>query len=144
MRILNYLAQQNQKLTVAELIEDIKINQKIVNKTMQSQIEECCKKYAGTYLKIADVKSLAIYHIDELKPAGKNIDYQQLYTIKGKIIRFNYNNIHIENLMFFAPHETINESELEEMEIIPEKKYQDYLNQYYEVKDILRNTVDNG
>ena len=143
MRILNFLEQQDKELTVAELIEDIEMNQNIADKVAQAQIKECCDKYADTYLTKGNTKYLRIYHIDELKPAGKNTDYQQLYSIKGKIIRFNTNNVHVEDLMH-VPHETISESELEEMKIISQEKYQNYVSQYFEIKTMLKNTIDNG
>ena len=146
-RILDYIAKYDESLTIEQLKKAIINEQESAKEKELDEIKLVKEKFENTYLKEiynCDLfgKTLKIYSFKGLVRHEKNTDWEFIYYFKSNKISFREGGISYTE---FRPDRSGNGFTIEElntMQIITEKEFNDYQLKYAEIFNKINTVID--
>lgn len=140
------LKKYNGSMTVGELIEKLENEQKEDREAKERSIKRVKEKFKSVYLKRTDNcplfgETLEIYFIEDIVDTSITTNWELIYYIKGKKIQFSKRDISFRDISETMVSDTFSEKELNQMTRITKEEYDQYSNEYEQIKYMLKSLI---
>jgi hypothetical protein len=146
MRLIEKLKQYEPSLTVEELIEKVENEYKEAIAEEEHDFHRIAEEFKGTYLRRIDKEALfgetlEVYYIKNITNKARTTDWKLTYYVEGDKIAFAARDLYTRKLSGKDVSDTFSEEELKGMEVISEKEYYQYVNEYDNISYLLKSLV---